>query len=174
MILPDNREMAHGRVVQINVSRGGVPKLPVAEAVVTPLGLEGDACAHPQIHGGRRQALLVIAREAVDAMAAAGYPVSYGSLGENLTVEGIDHRQWRAGQRYRVGAEVIIELTKPRVPCRALDVYGAGLKKQIYDERVKAGDVASPVWGMSGFYAAVVSGGRIARGAPVVLVDEMA
>ena len=32
-----------GTIVQINISRGGLPKRPVPEAVLTPLGLEGDA-----------------------------------------------------------------------------------------------------------------------------------
>lgn len=96
--------------------------------MVVPLGIEGDACAHPNIHGGPRQALLLVASEVVDKLAAEGYPVFYGALGENLTTAGFDHRTWRAGQRYRLGSEVIIELTKPRGPCRSLDVYGAQLK----------------------------------------------
>ena len=37
---PDGK---HGRVLQVNVSAGGVPKRPVAEAWVDRLGLAGDA-----------------------------------------------------------------------------------------------------------------------------------
>jgi hypothetical protein len=36
-----------GTIVQVNISRGGVPKLPVPQASVGPLGLDGDAFAHP-------------------------------------------------------------------------------------------------------------------------------
>ena len=62
-----------GEIVQINVSPGGVPKLPVPAAMVTPLGLEGDRCAHPNIHGGPRQALLLIASEVIDQLAERGF-----------------------------------------------------------------------------------------------------
>ena len=43
-------------VVHIQVSQGGVPKRPVPRAVVGPLGIEGDAVAHPQVHGGTEPA----------------------------------------------------------------------------------------------------------------------
>ena len=164
--------MNRGQVIQINVSQGGVPKRAVERAIVGPLGIEGDAWAHPNIHGGPRQALLLIAGEVVDQLAAQGYPVFYGALGENLTTLGFDHRTWRAGQRYRLGSEVIIELTKPRGPCRTLDVYGEQLKGDIYDKEVKAGNPESPVWGLSGFYAAVVQGGALYPGAPILLLDQ--
>ena len=62
-----------------------------------------------------------------DLLASRGYPLFYGAMGENLTTEGIDHRTWRAGQRYRLGNDVLIELTQPRGPCTALHVYGAEL-----------------------------------------------
>ncbi|MEA2676516.1 MAG: hypothetical protein QOJ81_657, partial [Chloroflexota bacterium] len=41
-----------GRVVQVNVSGGGVPKRPVERAWVGPLGLEGDAHRENTVHGG--------------------------------------------------------------------------------------------------------------------------
>ena len=40
-----------GRVVQVNVSPGGVPKLPVSEARVGRNGLVGDAHDHNAVHG---------------------------------------------------------------------------------------------------------------------------
>ena len=84
-----------GTIIQINISRGGVPKRPIPEGVITPLGLEGDLCAHPEIHGGPRQAVLLIAAETVDELIARGYPLYYGALGENLTTRGLDRRQLR-------------------------------------------------------------------------------
>src|SRR5438552_11563047 len=112
-----------GQIIQINISTGGLPKRPIPEGLITPFGIEGDFCAHPEIHGGPRQAVLLIAAEAVDELVARGYPISYGALGENLTTRGLDRRQLRLGQRLRVGGAVI-ELTKVRVPCGSLDVYG--------------------------------------------------
>src|SRR2546430_13207869 len=100
-----------GRIMQINISRSGIPKRPVPEAIVTPLGLEGDACAHPQIHGGPKQAVLLITAETIEELVALGYPLYPGALGENLTTRGLDRRQLRIGQRLRAGG-ALLEITK--------------------------------------------------------------
>jgi MOSC domain-containing protein YiiM len=147
-------------LVQINISRGGLPKRPVPEAAATPLGLEGDSWNHPAIHGGPRQAVLLIAAETIEDLVARGYAVYPGALGENLTTRGLDRRQLRPGQQLRVGG-VLLELTKIRTPCSTLDVYGPTIKQEIYDKRVQAGDPASPRWAMSGFYASVIEPGRL-------------
>ncbi len=161
-----------GSVVQINVSRGGVPKRAVPLGEVTPLGIVGDVCAHPDIHGGPRQALLLITSEGIEELTALGFALYPGALGENLTTQGLDRRTLRAGQRYRVG-NVLIELTKIRAPCATLNVYGPAIQKAIYDERVKAADPASPRWGLSGFYTAVLQPGTIRPGDPILLLEEM-
>jgi MOSC domain-containing protein YiiM len=118
-----------GRVVQINVSRGGLPKFPIAEGNLTAEGFEGDVCAHPQIHGGPNQAVLMVAAEVIEVLRTKGYPVYPGALGENLTTEGLDTALWRQGQQYRVG-EAVIELTKPRSPCTQLDIYGGNYQER--------------------------------------------
>jgi MOSC domain-containing protein YiiM len=161
-----------GSIVQVSISRGGIPKLPIPEGFVTPHGIEGDRWAHPQIHGGPRQAVLLICSEVVDELAAKGYRVFYGALGENLTTRGLDRREMRAGQRYRVG-EAFIELTKVRAPCSTLDVYGESIKAEIYDKQVKAGDPGSPRWAMSGFYAAILRAGMVRRDDIITLVDQV-
>jgi len=114
--------------------------------MLTPLGLVGDACAHPAIHGGPRQAVLLVMAEALEELKSLGYPLFYGALGENLTTLGIDRRQIRIGQQLRAGG-ALIEITKVRAPCASLDIYGPALKREIYDQQVKAGDPASPRWG---------------------------
>jgi MOSC domain-containing protein YiiM len=160
-------------IIQVNVSRGGVPKRAVSEAMITSLGLEGDLCAHPQFHGGPDQRVLIIAAEAIDLLAALGFPVFYGALGENLTVRGARLESLRAGQTWRAG-DAILELTKVRVPCSTLDVYGPALRNKIFDTRVRQGDATSPLWARSGFYALVRRPGRVAPGAPFELLSEMA
>jgi len=162
-----------GSILQINISFGGVPKRPVAEGMLTPFGIEGDAWAHPRIHGGPQKAVLLVAAETVDELAARGYPVFYGALGENLTTRGLDVRQLRPGQTLRVGGG-LIELTKLRTPCATLDVYGPEIKQEIYDAQVKAGDPASPRWGMSGFYARVLRPALLRPGDPVEVVATLA
>jgi MOSC domain-containing protein YiiM len=149
-----------GQIIQINISRGGLPKRPVPEGIVTPLGLEGDSCAHPQIHGGSKQAILLVTVETIEELVARGYPVYPGALGENLTTRGLDRRQLRYGQRLRAGG-ALLEITKRRAPCDALDAYGPTIKHELFDKRVNAGDPASPRWGMSGFYLSVIEPGAI-------------
>lgn len=39
---PDDSPLPTGTIIQISVSQGGVPKLPIPQAHVTLLGLEGD------------------------------------------------------------------------------------------------------------------------------------
>lgn len=163
-----------GVLFSLNVSTGGLPKHPVVEAELTPLGLRGDSCAHPQIHGGPDQALLIATREGIEELVSLGYPLFPGALGENITTQGIDRRQLRVGQRFRLGPEAIIELTKPRGPCSALDPYGPGLQKAIYDAEVKRANAESPRWGLSGLYARVLQPGKLRAGDPVWLIEQVA
>ena len=162
-----------GTIVQVNISPGGLPKRAIAEGWITPLGIEGDLHAHPHIHGGPLKAILIIASEVVDALTARGYPLFYGAMGENLTTRGIDIRRIRMGDRIRAGGAEL-EITQPRGPCSALDVYGESLKLEVYDRQVKERDFASPHWGMSGFYASVVTPGPVRTGDTVSLVSQLA
>jgi MOSC domain-containing protein YiiM len=161
-----------GHLVQIGISPGGVPTRPIAEAEVTVEGIRGDSWAHPQIHGGPNQALLLITSEGIGQLIAQGYPVFPGALGENLTTLGLDRRQMRIGQHYRVG-EVMLEITQMRAPCGTLDVYGPSIKRAVYDAQVKANDAASPRWGLAGFYARVLHGGIVRPKDIIELLDPV-
>ena len=162
-----------GSIIQVNISQGGLPKRPITDGWITPLGIEGDRHAHPQIHGGPLKAILIIAAEVVDALAERGYPLFYGAMGENLTTRGIEIRDVRQGDQFRVGGAVL-EITQPRGPCSALDVYGATLKADVYDQKVKQRDHSSPRWGMSGFYASVIQAGAVRDGDAVTLLSKLA
>ena len=67
-------------------------------------------------------------------------------MGENLTTRGIDIRQIRIGDQIRAGG-ALLEITQPRGPCSALDVYGESLKLEIYDQKVKQRDYTSAALG---------------------------
>jgi MOSC domain-containing protein YiiM len=162
-----------GSVLQINISPGGLPKFPILHADVTALGIEGDRHKHPRFHGGPRKALLIVTSEGIEELAAQGFPLYAGALGENITTRGIDRRWMRSGQRYRIG-DILIELTTLRVPCDQLVVYGPGLGDAVYDAEVKAGNFRSPKWALGGFYAAVMQAGRIQPGDPIQLLEELA
>jgi MOSC domain-containing protein YiiM len=147
------------KVIQLNTSLGGIPKFPIDRALVGSLGIYGDKHRF-RYHGGPSKALLVAAAELIDELRSEGWPLFYGALGENLTTRGLVARDWRLGQRYRAGS-VILEFTQPRQPCKALDRYGLGLQKRVYDQAVKANNHDSAKWGYSGLYAAVVQPGII-------------
>ena len=155
------------------MSPGGLPKRPVSGGCIAPLGIEGDLHAHRGIHGGPRKAILLIAAEVVEELHRRGYPVSFGSLGENLTTRGIDVRQLRIGDRLRAGG-ALLEITQPRGPCSAMDIYGPTIKQEVYDRRVKALDHTSPRWGMSGFYLSVVDPGPVSTGDIIAVVAQLA
>jgi MOSC domain-containing protein YiiM len=105
------------RIHQINVSDGGVPKLPVHEAEVTLLGLVGDRQANTKHHGGPERALCLYALERITALQGKGHPISPGSTGENLTLTGLDWAQVIPGTRLLLGNQVVIEITEYTTPC---------------------------------------------------------
>lgn len=164
-----------GRLAQINRSKGGMPKRAIPGPVMLNYGgVESDWQRDRLRHGGPDKAVLMIADGVIDSLSALGFPLSYGALGENLTVSGFDPHLWRAGQRYRVGAEAVIELTTLRVPCSHLNVYGAGIHAALYDAQCKSGDVTSTHWAFGGFYARVIHPGLISAGGLVILETDVA
>ncbi|MCC7341975.1 MAG: MOSC domain-containing protein [Bryobacterales bacterium] len=160
-----------GKVLQVNISPGGVPKRPIPEGRLGAEGFDGDRWNHPEYHGGPLKAVLLMSIEVLDDLRAQGFPVFAGATGENLTTEGLVYSQIRFGDRLRVG-DALIEITRMRRPCETLSVYGTGIQAAIYDERVKAGDPASPRWGKSGFYAKVLEPGRV-RPNDIISVEHM-
>jgi MOSC domain-containing protein YiiM len=156
-----------GTVVQVSVSRGGIPKRAIASGELTASGIVGDAWRYP-FHGGWRRAILLVTLEGIEELASRGYALFPGALGENLTTRGLDRRELRLGQRLRVGGAAI-ELTQIRTPCATLDVYGTGLQASTFDAQVQARDPTSPRWGLSGFYASVIQPGIIRPGDTVTL-----
>ena len=127
-----------GTVLQVNVSRGGIPKRAIPSGELTAAGIAGDAWRYP-FHGGTRKAILLVTIEGIDELVSQGFPLFPGALGENLTTRGLDRRALRLGQRLQVG-DAAIELTTIRTPCATLDVYGTGIQAAMYDARVQKGD----------------------------------
>ena len=81
-------QQAH--IVQVNVSDGGVPKLPIAEGEVTSTGIVGDRQRDTEHHGGPQRAICLLAAERIEALQAEGHPIVPGGTGENITTRGID------------------------------------------------------------------------------------
>jgi MOSC domain-containing protein YiiM len=164
-----------GVLVQINRSKGGVPKREVPPPVMLSAeGIEGDWQRDRRYHGGPDRAVLMIASEVLDELKSKHYPVYPGSLGENLTVTGLDPAHWRPGQRYRIGDDAEIELTTLRAPCAQIQIYGDNIGTELYDRKCRAGDFSSPRWAKGGYYARVTRSGLVNKGAAVRLVSDVA
>ncbi len=101
------------------VGRTGIDKRPRDGGVAVEVtGLDGDVVCDLLRHGGRDQA--VYAYDEADAQRWAdelGRAVAPGELGENLTVAGVAVSDAVVGQRWQVGAQVVLEVTLPRTPC---------------------------------------------------------
>lgn len=96
---------------------------PVAVAAPGPKGtgavaLAGDRVYDVEHHGGCDQAVYAYAREDLDRWEAElGRPLANGSFGENLTTAGLDVNGALIGERWRIGPEVVLEVSCPRIPC---------------------------------------------------------
>ncbi len=150
----------HGVLYSINVSDGGVPKRARPWAHVWVHGVEGDRQEHPQIHGGPDRAVSLYSLDLIEALQGEGHPISPGSIGENLTLVGIDWQQMRSDARVEIG-EVLLEITRAASPCEQI----AG---SFRDGRfVRVSHKVHPGW--SRFYARVLREGIISAGDPAVL-----
>ena len=114
-----------GRVLQVNVSPGGVPKEPVDRAWVSVLGVEGDRQRHETVHGGPHRAVALLGMEAIERVQADGHPIEPGSVGENLTTTGIELAGLPVGTRLAIGERLVLELSAPANPC---DVIGGSFR----------------------------------------------
>jgi uncharacterized protein (TIGR00251 family) len=106
------------RLHQINISNGGVPKLPVAEARITTEGVAGDHQRSRLFHGGPDRAVCLFSLEVIQALQAEGHGIQPGSSGENLTVAGLNWRDVRPGVRLRIGSSVKLEVMSYTAPCK--------------------------------------------------------
>ncbi len=115
-----------GRVHQVSISAGGVPKRPVERAWVAMLGLAGDSSAESG-HRGPDRAVVIYSVEAIRRVAADGNTAFPGAFGENLTVADIDWDALREGDRLAIGEDgLLLELVKYTSPCETIAHYFPG------------------------------------------------
>lgn len=144
--------MADGRVASINVSSGGVPKLGVAEVLVSTYGLDGDHQNDLRLHGGPDRAVSLYSLDLINALRAEGHPISPGTAGENLTISGLDWSSLAAGRELLVGP-VRLRITGYAAPCENIE------DSFLDGNFVRISQKAHPGW--SRFYCRVLSGGVI-------------
>ncbi len=98
----------------------------------------------------------LIHQELFDQVAAAGFTVAPGKLGENITTRGLDLLGLPVGARLRIG-ETVLTVTGLRNPCAQINGFQPGLLKEVLRRRAD-GSVAKLAGVMS-----IVSRGGIVR-----------
>lgn len=106
-----------GRIFSLQISSGGVPKLPIREAPVSALGLAGDKQRNRRFHGGPERALCLFPLEEIQRLQAEGHPIYPGSTGENVTLSGLEWSAVEPGACLQLGDEVLIQITSYTTPC---------------------------------------------------------
>ncbi|WP_411102231.1 MOSC domain-containing protein [Streptomyces sp. cmx-4-9] len=154
-------------------ARTGIGKRPVAGPVrvLAPgpqdsglgSGLEGDAVCDRRHHGGDHQAVYAYAREDLDRWEAElGRELPAGLFGENFTTSGIDLNTARLGDRWQVGADLVLEVASARIPCQT---FQKALGEPGWVRRFTAG--ARP-----GAYLRVIRPGSVSPGDPIEIVHR--
>ena len=144
-----------GVVRTINVSNGGVPKLPRESCYVSASGLQGDRQRDLRYHGGPDRAVCLFSLDLIQALRAEGHSITPGSIGENLTVEGVDWTRMIPGARVEVGAAVL-QLTDYAAPCSNIAPSFQRRQYVRVNQKVHAG------W--SRLYARVLAEGTVSVG----------
>jgi MOSC domain-containing protein YiiM len=136
-------------------------------------GVEGDAyCGATVKHRSRwrrdatqpnlRQAHLLHA-ELFEELAAKGFAVTPGLMGENVTTRGIDLLDLPTGSIVRLGRDAAVRITGLRNPCYQLDELQPGLMAACLDKR--GGELVRK----AGVMGVVLAGGEVRAGDPIVI-----
>ena len=139
------------------------------------LGVEGDAHRGETVkHRSRvardpsqpnlRQVHLIQA-ELFDELRTAGFDVTPGLIGENVTTRGLDLLALPTGTRLRLGAEAVVEVTGLRNPCHQLNGIQPGLMAATLDR-----DAAGNLVRKAGVMGVVLSGGSVQPGDSIDVV----
>jgi MOSC domain-containing protein YiiM len=142
--------------------------------LVAGLGVEGDAHSGTTVKHRSRVArdptqpnlrqVHLIHGELHDELAAAGFALMPGQLGENVTTRGLDILALPTGARLRLGEAAIVEVTGLRNPCRQLDGIYPGLMAATLG-RDEDGNLIRK----AGIMAVVVLGGTVHAGDPIAV-----
>jgi MOSC domain-containing protein YiiM len=154
------------------LSATGIDKQPVdgPVALIAPgpkgtgeVGLVGDGVYDVKHHGGCDQAVYAYAREDLDGWEAElGRPLANGVFGENLTTFGLDVNGALIGERWRIGPQVVLEVSCARLPCATFQGW---LEREGWIKRFTQAAVP-------GAYLRVIEPGDIRTGDPVEIVHR--
>ena len=175
------------RVLSVNLARvqanpykrgqalTGIDKVPTSQSVLVRApgtkqdglggGLVGDTVCDRLNHGGDTQAVYAYAREDLDHWESVlGRGLPGGVFGENLTTTGVDINGAVIGERWRIGDELELAVSVPRIPCGTFRGWIA--------ERGWLRTFARAA--MPGTYLSVVSPGYVRAGDALTVVSRPA
>jgi hypothetical protein len=165
------RPDSEGTVEAVSCGSAHGPFKPPREGIrlFAGLGVEGDAHMGTTVqHRSRmrrdptqpnlRQVHLIHA-ELHDELAAAGFRMAAGNMGENITTRGVPLLALPCGARLSIGQQALIELTGLRNPCSQLDQVQPGLMDATL-ERDRKGNLVRK----AGVMAIVLNGGVVCPG----------
>ena len=144
-------------VVSVNISSGGIPKIPHPTLQVNFAGLEGDGHNHEK-HRSPVQAVSLIDIELLESMAKEGHSLRPGELGENLTCSGAALQLRGLGDLIQFSSGLELRITKVRTPCYVLDEISTDLKRVM--------------WNRIGLYAEVTKEGMVAPGDEFTIIES--
>jgi MOSC domain-containing protein YiiM len=164
------------KVISINIGKNdrlvykneeivtGILKFPVNTFIT--LGkedVENDAVVDRRYHGGIDQAVYAYSENHY-AYWKELYPNldwHFGMFGENLTISNLDEEEIYVGNVYQLG-ETIIEVTKPRTPCKKLGIV------------FKTQHFLKQFWNTtkSGIYFKVLKTGKVLVGDSLILIKK--
>jgi MOSC domain-containing protein YiiM len=126
-------------------------------------GLVGDFIGDGKHHGGDDQAVYAFQREDLDEWERRlGRELPNGFFGENLTTIGLDVNEARIGERWRIGQQVVLQVTAPRIPC---STFRGWMGEKGWARTFTA-------VGRPGAYLRVVAPGAIQAGDAIEVIDR--
>ena len=136
------------------------------------LGVEGDAHLGERVKHRSRVArdpsqpnlrqVHLIHGELHDELREAGFALSAGQMGENITTRGVDLLGLPAGTRLHLGDSAVVEVTGLRNPCAQLNRIQPGLMAATLD-RDEDGNLVRK----AGIMGVVIEGGEVCPGDPI-------
>lgn len=161
-------------VIAVSLSATHLFTKPNQESIqlLAGLGVEGDSHMGETVkHRSRvavdptqpnlRQVHLIHA-ELHDELRAAGFVVSAGQMGENITTRGVDLLSLPLSTRLYLGDTAVVELTGLRNPCTQLDRFQSGLMAAVLGR-----DEHGKLIRKAGVMGIVVVGGEVRPGNPI-------
>lgn len=138
-------------------------------------GIEGDAhrgTTVQHLYQKRRDAtkpnlcqVHLFPAEKLEELAAAGFALGPGEVGENVLTRGVDLLRLPRHTRVRLGADAVVEITGLRTPCSQIDGYRSGLQRLLWGPRDAKGQRER----RAGVMAVVLTGGLVSPGDSLIV-----